>query len=308
MPTPTPVSLPFAETVAGVEGQERYEGMLVTLTNEDLVATDLFTLGRFGEVSLTTGELLYIPTSAAEAAANDRDRITLDDGLSGSNLPTLPYTIGGDGRTLPRAGDRVAGTVQGVLTFAFGEWRVVPEVGTTVPFARSEPVPTTPEVVGGDVQVASFNVLNYFTGFGGANRGADNPAELARQQAKLVAAITGLDADVVGLIEIANDDGTALTTLVAALNAAQPDPADHYTAVQAPALNAPTALGGTYGTDAIRQAIIYRASVVVPAGRRRPTRSAQPGRPAFPGEPVFDRPPAVQTFPRWTATTTSPSW
>lgn len=297
VPAATPVTLPFALANGGVDGQERYEGMLATLTNSDLVATDLFTLGRFGEVSLTTGEVLYIPTTAEQAAANDVDRITLDDGLSGQNLAALPYTIGGDRSTLPRAGDRVVGAVTGVLTFSFGEWRIVPAVGTTIDFARSEPRPVAPDEVGGDVQVGSFNVLNYFVDFGGANRGADNAAELERQQDKLVAAITGLDADVVGLIEIANDDGDALDTLVAALNAAQTDPADHYTAVDAPVLNAPTSLGGTYGTDAIRQAIIYRAAVVTAAGPA-PSDPAllNPADPLFPEQPVFDRPPAVQSF------------
>ena len=93
-------------------------------------------------------------------------------------------------------------------------------------------------MVGGDVQVASFNVLNYFTDLAPAYqspaRGANTAEELVRQEAKLVSAITALDADVVGLIEIANDDGDALDTLVAALNDAQEGTADDYTAVQAP--------------------------------------------------------------------------
>ncbi|MSW65250.1 MAG: hypothetical protein F2825_10245, partial [Actinobacteria bacterium] len=139
VPAPTPVTLPFAPTAAGVDGPERVEGTLTTLTNDDLVATDLFTLGRFGEVSLTTGDLLRIPTTAEQDAANNADRITLDDALSGQNLPTLPYTIGGDGVTLPRAGDGPTDPVTGVLTYAFGEYRVQPPVGTTIDFARLAP-------------------------------------------------------------------------------------------------------------------------------------------------------------------------
>lgn len=296
LPSAIELSLPFAATQGGVHGQERYEGMLVTLPS-GLIATDLFTLGRFGEVSLTTDELLRIPTSTAEDAANNADRITLDDGLSGQNLPALPYTVNEDGQTLPRAGDALAEPVTGVFSYAFGEYRVEPPVATTAGFERRNQRTAGPDDVGGDVRVASFNVLNYFVDFGGDNRGANNAAELARQQAKLVSAITALDADVVGLIEIANDDGDALDTLVAALNAAQPDVADHYTAVVAPDLNAPTSLGGTYGTDAIRTAIVYRASVVAPAGMP-PSDSAvlNPADPDFPGEPLFDRPPAVQAF------------
>lgn len=297
LPAPAAVTLPFAGTVDGVAGQERFEGTLATLTQTDLVATDLFTLGRFGEVSLTSGELLYIPTTAQEDADNNRDRLTLDDGLAGQNLSPLPYTIAGDGVTLPRAGDTLAEPATGVLTYAFGEYRLEPPVGTTLDFARTNPRDLAPDDVGGDVQVASFNVLNYFVAFGGDNRGADNAAELVRQQEKLVSAITALDADVVGLIEIANDDGTALDTLVAALNDAQPEATDDYTAVQAPDLTPANSLGGTYGTDAIRTAIIYRASVVTPAGP--PPSSAallNPADPLFPAQPVFDRPPAVQEF------------
>jgi uncharacterized protein len=296
VPAPEPLTLPFAPTEDGVEGQERYEGMLVTLPS-GLIATDLFTLGRFGEVSLTTDELLRIPSTAEENAANNADRITLDDGLSAQNLPTLPYTVNEDGRTLPRAGDALAEPVTGLFSYSFGEYRVEPTIGTTAGFERRNLRTDAPDPVGGDVQVASFNVLNYFVDFGGANRGADNAAELERQQAKLVSAITALDADVVGLIEIANDDGDALDTLVAALNSAQPDPADHYTAVHAPPLTPPTGLGGTYGTDAIRTAIIYRGSVVTPTG---PPPSdpelLNPEDPGFEGEPLFDRPPAVQAF------------
>ncbi|RFU19030.1 ExeM/NucH family extracellular endonuclease [Geodermatophilus marinus] len=295
LPDPVELSLPFELPAGGVDGQERYEGMLVTVP-AGLVATDLYTLGRFGEVALTTGELLRIPTSAAEDAANDADRVLLDDGRSGQNLTPLPWTVGADGATLPRAGDALAEPVTGVLSFAFGAYRVEPAVGTTAAFERRNPRTAAPGPVGGDVQVASFNVLNYFVEFGGDNRGADDPAELERQQAKLVSAITALDADVVGLIEIANDGGAALDTLVAALNAAQPDPADHYTAVAAPDLTPPNSLGGTYGTDAIRTAIVHRASVVTPAGPP-PSDPAllNPTDPEFPG-PVFDRPPAVQAF------------
>ena len=297
-PAPVALSLPFAPTQDGVAGQERYEGTLVTLPS-GLIATDLFTLGRFGEVSLTTDELLRIPTSAEEDAANNADRITLDDGLSGQNLEPLPYTLS-DG-TLPRAGDALAEPVTGVFSYSFGEYRVEPAVGTRAGFTSFNPRTAAPDAVGGDVQVASFNVLNYFTTTTEENpdaRGADDEAELARQQAKLVSAITALDADVVGLIEIANDDGEALATLVGALNDAQSGTEDDYTAVQAPPLTAPNEFGGTYGTDAIRTAIIYRASVVRPAGPppSDPALLNPADHPDFPAEPLFDRPPAVQEF------------
>jgi predicted extracellular nuclease len=86
--------------------------------------------------------------------------------------------------------------------------------------------------VGGRLKVASFNVLNYFTtiddGSNGA-RGADSEAELAAQTGKLVKAILGMDADILGLVEIENEfaadpggDGRfAVDFLVNALNVAE---------------------------------------------------------------------------------------
>ena len=77
-------------------------------------------------------------------------------------------------------------------------------------------------MVGGTTEVSSYNVLNYFTSIGpdsDLHRGANTQAEFDRQEAKIVAALAAIDADVFGLIEIENNDGLALDTLVAALNA-----------------------------------------------------------------------------------------
>ena len=50
--------------------------------------------------------------------------------------------------------------------------------------------------MGGTLKVASFNVLNYFNGNGPGGgfptaRGANTPAEFARQRAKTITAILG---------------------------------------------------------------------------------------------------------------------
>src|SRR4029453_10181668 len=114
-----------------------------------------------------------------------------------------------------------------VLSYGFSEWRLQPanpaEPGTT--FKDTNPRTAAPANVGGDIRVASFNVLNYFVHFGGEARGATDAAALAKQQAKIVSAITALDADVVALMEIENsvrfepnDPQVALKTLVGALN------------------------------------------------------------------------------------------
>ena len=102
--------------------------------------------------------------------------------------------------------------VTGVLDYHFGGWSVQPTEAAD--YTAGNPRPEVPEV-GGEVTVASFNVLNYFTTLG--YRGAESAEEFDRQEAKIVSAIAEIDADVVGLIEIENN-GTAVPTLVDALN------------------------------------------------------------------------------------------
>ncbi|HKY65068.1 MAG TPA: ExeM/NucH family extracellular endonuclease, partial [Acidimicrobiales bacterium] len=318
---PTVVDLPFTPSATpGVAPAEPYEGMSVTLPNARTV-TEVFTLGRFGEIVLTSGEPLYSPTNGNVPgtpeqvdAANDLNRILLDDARSASNIHPGAYDVGDDPTALPRIGDRVApgDTVTGVLTFDFGVFRVQP-VGEYVDFVTGIPRPAAPDPVGGDVSVASYNVLNYFTtlnddawaGEDDTPRGATSPDELIRQQTKIVAGIVGLDADVVGLIEIENNGPSAdprvgpdaVQALVDAVNAAQPAGAAPYAAIADPDLTAPNFLGGTFGTDAIKVALIYRPSVVTPVGAPVSDPALiNPDDPAFPGSSLFDRPPIAQTF------------
>ncbi len=320
---PTTVDLPFAPAApGGTPTQERYEGMSVTMPDARTV-TEVFTLGRFGEVVLTSGAPLYSPTNGNVPGtpeeidvANDANRILLDDFRSGSNLYPGAYDVGDDPTAVPRVGDQVApdDVVTGVLTFDFGLYRVQP-VGAYVDFVTGTPRPAAPDAVGGDVTVASFNVLNYFTSLNDAAwageddtpRGATSPDELTRQQTKIVQGIVGLDADVVGLIEIENNGPSAdprvgpdaVQSLVDAVNAALPAGAAPYVAIDDPDVTAPNFLGGTFGTDAIKVAIIYRPSVVTPDGAPVSDPALiDPADPAFPGESLFDRPPLAQTFAR----------
>lgn len=143
------------------------------------------------------------------------------------------------------------------------------------------------------LKVASFNVLNYFTTLGDADddnvgdggctayldragdgnnvndgcaqRGAWDAADLARQQAKIVAAINALDADVVGLMEIENSAALgeqpdeATQSLVAALNADAG--AGTWVANPSSAQLPPAA-----EQDVITNAIIYRPDAVKRVG------------------------------------------
>ncbi len=261
--TPASVSLP----VAALTDLERFEGMSVQ-TTQTLTVTETFTLGRFGEVSLAVGGRLYTPTAVVEPGApaialanlNDRSRIILDDanGQQNRNPILYPQPAGLSASNTLRIGDTVAPQTF-VLEQRFGTYRLQP-VGA-VAFSHDNPRPGTPPAVGGEVQVASFNVLNYFNGDGlGAGfptpRGAETQLELDRQEAKIVTAITALDADVVGLMELENDAGpiSAIAQLVARLNAATAPGTYAYVDT------------GIVGTDQIKVGLLYQPTVVTPVG------------------------------------------
>lgn len=72
------------------------------------------------------------------------------------------------------------------------------------------------------IRVASFNVLNYDNGATGfpTERGANTQAEFDKQHRKIVSALKSIDADVYGLMEIANNGygpNSAIAHLTSAL-------------------------------------------------------------------------------------------
>ncbi|MGH3070990.1 MAG: ExeM/NucH family extracellular endonuclease [Gaiellaceae bacterium] len=260
--TPTALALP----VASIPDHERTEGMLVNFS-QTLTATEVFNLGRFGEISLSGVGRLRNPTAVALPGApaqavlaeNNRSRIILDDGDNRQNIDPTVYPTGGLSATNTlRVGDTLNG-LTGVMDFRFSNYRIQP-VGA-VDFIGTNLRTPAPAAVGGSLKVASFNVLNYFNGdgMGGGfptSRGAETVAEFDRQEAKIVSALAAIDADVVGLMEIENDGGatSAIAELVAALNDATA--AGTYAYVDT----------GVIGTDAIKVALIYKPAAVTPVG------------------------------------------
>ncbi|MFP4395507.1 MAG: ExeM/NucH family extracellular endonuclease, partial [Anaerolineales bacterium] len=247
---------------------ERYEGMLVTLPHTMTVQQNYFQ-GRFGQVTLGSGDRMYQPTHLHEPGSdayweqtdeNARRLLVLDDGSTSQNPDPIPYI--GINDTL-RAGDVVSSGLIGVLdqgpintsSPSTKDYRLHPTANVVID--RDNERPATPPDVGGSLQVASFNVLNYFTTFG--ERGADNQAEFDRQRTKIITALIALDADVVGLMEIENNgyeaDG-AIYDLVDGLNE--------------------EAGAGTYdfidpgvdqiGDDAIAVGLLYKPASVTPVG------------------------------------------
>ena len=119
------------------------------------------------------------------------------------------------------------------------------------------------------MRIASFNVLNYFNEVlpdhkpnpTGQNRGATTIEGFQLQRAKIVEAITRIDPDIIGLMEVENNGfgaGSAIEDLVAALNARLPE-SEHYKAVS-------TYESGVIGTDAITVGLVYKPSRIELSG------------------------------------------
>jgi uncharacterized protein len=303
--TPVPVTLPLP---AG-DSLERFEGMLVTLTGPLTVQQNFFQ-GRYGQLTVAAGGRRETPTNRhrpgtpealALADLNARSTLLLDDGSSRQNPNPTPY-LQADG--VARAGDTLA-ALTGTIDFGLATnsstgivaYRLQPTAAPV--FTASNPRPAAPPAVGGNLTVASFNVLNYFTTFtdgrdafgatgqvctqGGSTpsaglcRGANNLAEFQRQRTKIVEAIAALGADVVGLMEIQNNGDIAAQDLVDGLNAKTG--ADTWAVA-----GGPVAGGGT-GTDAIRVALLYQ-----------PARLSRLGDAVSDAAAVHNRPPLAQTF------------
>ncbi len=257
LPTPVALTLPIADA-------EDTESMLVTLTQQ-LAILEYFNFGRYGEVVVGTDRQMqptavFAPGSteaAALRAANLANRITIDDGRSVQNADPAIHPGNLQPLTLEnrfRGGDTITG-ITGVLDYRQNLWRMQPtDAGT---FTAVNPREAAPQIEGATLEVASFNVLNYFTTLD--SRGAVTQEEFDRQEAKIVAAIDELDSAVVGLLEIENNDGVALDTLVAALNEAagtNEDGTERWAGIDT----------GTLGTDEITTAIIYQPALVAPEG------------------------------------------
>jgi len=273
---PLPVATALSLPVAAVSDFEAFEGMRVTFP-QALVIAEYFNFDRFGEIVLTSERHLtptaeFLPGAAAQQAAADflLDKITIDDGRTAQNPDPAIHPNGGvfDLNNLFRGGDTVA-NVTGVMDYSFSLYRVHPTQGAD--YTNVNPRTAAPDDIGGSIKVASANVLNYFTtlDYPSGNpldnkcgpsqnqecRGADDATELTRQRDKIIAALTAIDADVVGLLEIENNlNDDAVIDLVAGLNAVNGAGTYDYIST------------GTIGTDAIKVALIFQPDAVTPVG------------------------------------------
>ncbi|WP_205473540.1 ExeM/NucH family extracellular endonuclease [Nocardioides sp. SYSU D00038] len=305
--------------------REKVEGEVFEPTG-DVTVTDVYdgspynggsnSNAHFGEIGLAAGSAtpLYNVTEvvdaqdaagvAARTAYNNAHRLILDDGSStkfwdvdGSGQEDQPFPWLTQDHTV-RVGAAVTFPEPVVLDFRFG-WRLQPTEGKVVgepegiEFEQDRPAAPTP--VEGDLKLATFNVLNYFTTLGedvpgcvpfedragnpltvdecevpedNGPRGAWNEENFERQQAKIVNSINALDADVVTLEEIENSrkvDGAnrdeAVAALVDALNEDAGTERWDYVVSPGEAGLPPVAI-----EDVIRTAFIYNPQTVETVG------------------------------------------
>ncbi|MBF9236205.1 ExeM/NucH family extracellular endonuclease [Hymenobacter sp. BT683] len=288
---------------------EAFEGMRVQFS-APVTVSDVGAVKSRGELTISTRGLVYQPTQfvdpnddpatgtssagtsnaaavTAYQVANVSKVLLLDDGRAATSPQPIPYL---DPATQTvRVGSTVA-SLRGILGYGNGRWRVQPLAGPDAPVVTvvRPPVPTFGPI---DVKVASFNVLNYFNGdgLGGGfptSRGADTPADFARQRSKILAALIQMNADAVGLIEIENDGtgpNSAIQDLVNGLNQALG--AGTYAFVEDGAFRQPN------NTDLIRCTILYKPAVLTPYGNVL----------LAPATGIFERPPVAQLFTTRTA-------
>ncbi|WP_102509259.1 ExeM/NucH family extracellular endonuclease [Sanguibacter massiliensis] len=247
--------------------REAIESMLIAPQGA-MTVSNTYSTNQYGEVGLAVGTTpLRQPTDlarpgsaeAADVAADNTARgVVLDDGAStnftssANQSQTPPYVSLVDP---VRVGAKVTFDAPLVVDFRNNTWKLNPTSQVTPGHETASfedtrtDKPSAASLGDGDLTVASFNVLNYFTTLGkdvagctpytdragrgitvkscpgNGPRGAWDEASLARQEAKIVAAIDALDASVVGLMEIENSaklgetPDEAVATLVAALNA-----------------------------------------------------------------------------------------
>ncbi len=295
---PTVITLPATEAQL-----EALEGMLVTI-NTQLTASQNYFLGRYGQVTLAANGRLEKPTNKFRpgtvdainmASSNAQRQILLDDGSSLQNPNPTPY-IGAD-NTL-RAGDTID-SITGVIDYGLStssnaglaSYKIHPT--TAVAFSRVNQRSAQPADAGGNLRIASANLLNFFTTFSDGNtasgqsgqgcapsgttadcRGADSAAEFTRQRTKLIAELAAMNADVVGLMELQNN-AAAVQNLVDGLNSVMG--ANTYAVVPDPASGV--------GTDAIKVGLIYKLAKV-----------SRVGASLSDTDPAHKRPSVAQTF------------
>lgn len=180
-----------------------------------LYVTSTYRLAPSGRVTVSS-QVLRTPTDEvlpgsadyrALLAGNEADRLVLDPGK---------LSLAGEGNTL-RMGAVVKG-LKGTVSLSGGKYALTL---SATPEVTGNERPAVPAVGACNMKVAAMN-LNYYMASPqswGHSNGAKDEAAFGRQQAKIVAAMKAMDADVYALCEI-EEGGYSVNDLAQALNRA----------------------------------------------------------------------------------------
>ncbi|QAY64865.1 ExeM/NucH family extracellular endonuclease [Xylanimonas allomyrinae] len=319
LPDAAPVAPATAAWPGSAAQRESIESMLYA--PGAFTVSNAYTANQYSEVGLAAGDTPLIQwTDAARPGSTEAEAIKADNAARGvvlDDASTLNFlSSANSGLTPPyvslddpvRVGAAVTFTEPVIVDYRNDAWKLNPThqvtAGGPTPVTFEHTRTAAPQNVGGDLKVATFNVLNYFTttgdAYGGCSyyadrqgnpiavntcpgngpRGAWDAASLQRQQSKIVAAINAVDADVVGLLEIENSvalgepKDEAVATLVAALNEAAGSDVWAY-------VPSSSELPDPAEMDVISNAIIYKPAAVERVGQSRALGTASAAGQAF---------------------------
>ncbi|WP_417698007.1 ExeM/NucH family extracellular endonuclease [Psychromonas sp.] len=236
---------------------ERYEGMLVNLPedidmttsgNQDMRVTKTFGFNYDSyrndlilsylrpNMNPTQNNVAGSDEAFAAEDENDDYRLIIESSESADDgeIPYYPNFNSNPEDNYIRIDDSVIG-MEGVITYSYGNFNMVvtnelvsSNFTHNTDRTSSPDLSTTTDDDSFVIKVGTQNLLNLFNSpYGGDsnsfgdNRGADDEDEYTKQLAKLVSAIKGLDADIVGLMEIENNgfgSDSAIQALVDAIN------------------------------------------------------------------------------------------
>ncbi|EIJ41121.1 putative extracellular nuclease [Beggiatoa alba B18LD] len=314
LPAITTITLPIANTFASKDAYlEPFEGMRVKIAGTLSVAEN-YQLGRFNEIVLISGSRpsqythLNAPSTTGYAThidSLDRASIVLDDETDAQNPDPVIYPQGNLSASNTLRSGSTIDNLTGILHWSWGgnstsspnTWRIRPITGQSYDFNLATRPSNPPSVGSANIKVASFNLLNYFNtftncslGIGGATstsncRGAENSTEFTRQKNKHKQVFVGLDADVIGLMELENDgygSSSAQQDLLDLINSAGLT-GRNYVMIDA---DAAIGVSNALGTDAIKIGFIYDDNALdLVAGSVKTSSDA-----------IFDRHPLAATF------------
>ncbi|WP_299493133.1 ExeM/NucH family extracellular endonuclease [uncultured Shewanella sp.] len=177
--------------------------------------------------------------------------------------------------------------LEGIINYSEGKYRllVTNQLEEVNFIHQDDRIDTPAAALQGDIRVATFNVMNFFTsdsdiggplnpvcvdqddangGYPGCGRGVPSFEDFQLQRTKIVNTIIAMNADIIGLIEIENNgfgDKSAIQNLLDALNSELTNE-ETYSFIE---ISDSDKYQGTYfGTDNIMVGLFYRPSTVQP--------------------------------------------